>query len=449
MTVEMLSPVPDMAGAALALLRQVQAMPRPLTHLCYKVSLGHFSIEPFFASVRGAFRSYFKSRDLDFEICGIGMCDRLNGHALTTLKEKAPTLLDGQCYIGGTRFDVNSEIAPEWQSFGRELFILPLLLVQKSAKGITMMLNFRADGCFPYELWRDQALSALEALSRPQLFSPPPLFFSYYDEIPTKDTYALTINKALELFARGDEGRKVVLGRRNSLYFSLEQDPMALFSPLVKKMEKSFLFYLDNGLDTSFFGASPELLYRRLGRDFATESLAGTRARGANKEEDEQLKNELFNSVKDQCEHAAVCEHIEALLHDFGARDLITSKLEVMTLSYAQHLLKRYVGAIDAGLSDDKILGTLHPTPAVSGTKRSWALQFIREHEGFDRGFYAGPIGYVHKDGAEFAVAIRSALYHEKMLHIYAASGIVPGSIPEQEWEELFNKQKKIMSVFE
>ena len=115
-----------------------------------------------------------------------------------------------------------------------------------------------------------------------------------------------------------------------------------------------------------------------------------------------------------------------------------------MSLPFVQHLVKRYHGYINTCLSDEHIIKALHPTPAVCGLDRRWALDFIREHEGFDRGFYAGPVGYVGLDQAEFAVAIRSALYFEQQLHVYAACGIVAGSQAAQEWEELTNKQKNI-----
>lgn len=456
MTVKMLQAMPDMGSAARALCEHLEGMAPVQEHFCLKIPLECFDFEDFFSSVRGMVRWYFKSRDQDLELCGLGIADRVCSVApheksvLTVLREKASTLFDNQCYFGGTRFDIDSSMAPEWQSFGRELFVLPLLLVQKTSQSVLMMINFRSDGCVAEPAWRDQVFTLLNALSHKPLarFSSP-LFFSRDDETPKKDHYFRIIEHALSSFARWPKRQKVVIGRRNSLFFDRDQDPLSFLVPLAHRSESSFLFLLDNGQGAAFFGASPELLYRRDGSYFATESLAGTRPRSIIPEEDERLKKELYNSAKDQSEHAFVCEHVEGLLRDFGARNLLTSKLEVMSLSYVRHLVRRYSAFIESSLGDDTILSGLHPTPAVSGTERPWALQFIREQEGFDRGFYAGPIGYVHREGAEFAVAIRSALYHAKKLSIYAASGIVPGSLPEQEWEELTNKQKKIMSIFD
>ncbi|HXW60048.1 MAG TPA: isochorismate synthase [Myxococcota bacterium] len=454
MALKIFPPAEDIANGARLLYSFVEKMNAPADNSCWQIPLDNFDFLSFFASIKGMIRTYFKSRDRDFSVCGLGMADRvaalnlLDNTTLSLLKSKAASLFDGQCYVGGMRFDGQSFIAKEWQIFGREFFVLPLLMVERKLGIHQMILNFRVDGCLPFTVWRDQALSILQALSRVESRDYPRLLYSTIEELPPKNDYYHTIEHALRLFCDNDERQKVVIGRRNSLSFAIDHDPMAFFSALAKKTEKCFLFLLDHGQGTCFFGASPELLYRRDHGQFFTESLAGTRPRNARPEEDERLEHELFHSAKDQSEHALVCEHVEALLKDFGARDLITSQLSVMSLSYARHLVKSYNGEIDPNLGDDKILSALHPTPAVSGTKRQWALEFIRNNEGFDRGFYAGPIGYIHNAGAEFAVGIRSALYHEKKLYIYAASGIVKASLPEQEWEELNNKQKMIMSIF-
>lgn len=456
MAEKMLQTMPDMKSAAQALGCLLKDLTFKNEHFCIKIPIENFDFTDFFSAVRGTVRWYFKSRDQDLELGGIGVADKIcsvtnnDPSILSILRNKAASLFDNQCYFGGTRFDVESTIAPEWQAFGRELFVLPLLLVERTKKGILLILNFRADSCVSEPIWRDQVSSLIQAISvLPSLCTLPPLFFSPDEEIPSKDKYAQIIRRALASFSTLPEQQKVVIGRRSSLVFTSEHDPLSFFIPLAKRSESSYLFLLDNGRGDAFLGASPELLYRREGNNFATESLAGTRPRSPMPEEDERLKRELFHSAKDQSEHALVSNHVEALLKEFGARDLITSKLEVMVLSYVQHLVRRYSALIDPHLGDDKIISALHPTPAVSGAERAWALQFIREQEGFDRGFYAGPIGFVHNKGAEFAVGIRSALYHAKKLYIYAASGIVPGSQPDQEWDELTNKQKKIMSIFD
>ena len=91
-------------------------------------------------------------------------------------------------------------------------------------------------------------------------------------------------------------------------------------------------------------------------------------------------------------------------------------------------------------VTDGKIIDRLHPTPAVGGSPRREAIDRIGELETFDRGWYAGPVGWVSKSAAEFCVAIRSAQIVRNRLNVYAGAGIVPGSEAEKEWEEIENK---------
>lgn len=449
-TVRTLSPVPDLESGALALKRALREHIKEDEDLSITVPIDRFCFETLFSSQHGMMRTYFKSRDLNFIVAGVGIADKIQADdgpdALSILKKRTQSLLPHQCYIGGSRFDEHRAIEPEWQAFGQHFFILPLLMVEKSAHGIMMMLNFKNQGQWPFSIWKDQAFTVLEAMKYSSNRLAFNLSFKSQEESPHKDEYFHVINKSLKLL--DDDRKKVVIGRRNALLFDNDHDPLTFFSSLSKRNEESFLFFIDDGKGTSFFGTSPELLYRYEKTQLFTESLAGTRPRGEGLIRDDELKKELLESAKDQAEHALVTEHIETTLKKFGARDLISSNIEIMRLSYVQHLVKRYQGIIDPKLDHLDFLKALHPTPAVSGINRAWALDFIREHEGFDRGFYAGPFGVVKRDAAEFSVAIRSALYHKRKLYIYAASGIVPASCLKAEWEELNNKQKNIMSIF-
>ncbi|HXW53874.1 MAG TPA: isochorismate synthase, partial [Myxococcota bacterium] len=265
---------------------------------------------------------------------------------------------------------------------------------------------------------------------------------------PERADYYASIAKALKHMANNQLDKKVVLGRRRSIFIKPMVDPIELYFRLSRKAKDAFLFFFDDG-KSAFFGGSPELLYRRKQCLIETESLAGTRPRSTVDSDDRMLRESLLTSFKDNREHALVSTHIEEKLREFGATYLFSSPLEIMALPYVQHLLKRYRGTIDASINDATIIAALHPTPAVCGLGKAWALDFIRHNEGFDRGFYAGPIGYIAKDEAEFAVAIRSALFRQDELFIYAAGGIVQGSIFEQEWAELNNKEENILSIFD
>jgi menaquinone-specific isochorismate synthase len=86
------------------------------------------------------------------------------------------------------------------------------------------------------------------------------------------------------------------------------------------------------------------------------------------------------------------------------------------------------------------VLRALHPTPAVGGYPRGEALEEIQALEPFDRGWYAGPVGWIGAGGAEFAVGIRSGLVRGNRLTLFSGAGIVAGSVPESEWAEIEQK---------
>jgi menaquinone-specific isochorismate synthase len=437
--------LPDACGHLLSLL----PLSAPTEHAAWHCQLMPLDFTTVLSSVSGVARVAFKSRDRDFEFVGIGIADVIKANdGLATLIKMASSLSPNQFYFGGMRFDEDAEISEEWQIFGKKTFILPLVVISRKNAHTMLSLTYRVDGPTSWPAWRDFASSILNVISKAVSTKVRKFAFDVVECLPHQNEYAENIHRALFAFKNSDAHKKVVIGRRKVLHIKDDPDPIALFLRLKEKTKDAFLFFLDCGFQSAFFGASPELLYRRSGRNFETESLAGTRPRSSDRENDVFLRDELFCSFKDNREHALVSFHVEEKLRDFGTTDLLASQLEIMVLPYVQHLLRRYRGIIGTNIDDKRIIEALHPTPAVCGLATNWAKQFIRENESFDRGFYAGPIGYIGKDDAEFAVAIRSALFRDQNLYIYAACGIVPGSVEKQEWEELNNKEKNILSIF-
>ena len=124
-------------------------------------------------------------------------------------------------------------------------------------------------------------------------------------------------------------------------------------------------------------------------------------------------------------------------------------KTFILKLSRLQHLYSNIRGLLKDGIGDSDILQHLHPTPAVGWYPKNEAMRYIEDIEPFDRGWYAGPVGWVSSDAAEFAVAIRSAITTENKLILYAGAGIVPGSDPEKEWAEIENKIANYLKVYQ
>ena len=120
---------------------------------------------------------------------------------------------------------------------------------------------------------------------------------------------------------------------------------------------------------------------------------------------------------------------------------------KVMPLRNCQHLHTPFDATLKSDVSDTALIQSLHPTPAVGGLPRDAALAWLDVHEPFDRGIYAAPVGWVDRKGADFAVAIRSAIVREETLALYAGAGIVPGSKAEEEWAEINQKMRSLLTI--
>ena len=104
------------------------------------------------------------------------------------------------------------------------------------------------------------------------------------------------------------------------------------------------------------------------------------------------------------------------------------------------HLFSRMWGTLNDSVTDADLMRALHPTPAVGGVPTGVAMEAIAHHAPFDRGWYAGPVGWIGTDSSEFAVGIRSALIAKTRLSLFAGAGIVEGSVASDEWEEVEQK---------
>lgn len=434
------------------LLALIEECSHPAADSTWTCGLSDFDAATFLSAAQGVLRLAYKSRDCNLEMYGLGLADVVSDsfsqECLEEAFSRAQSGNTGQIYFGATRFDKDRNVSTEWQQFAREIFVLPLLLVIKSDQACCLHVHYKHESILAWPVWLDHVKTLLRAVIEASFQKMHALLCFERAVLPSKIIYQQKVNHALMALAQSGHD-KVVLGRRKTLSFKYPCDPAQLFFRLVSRQQNAFLFYFDMGKGAAFFGASPELLFRRKQNLVETESLAGTRARVGSVIVDNKLGQELLKSDKDNKEHAVVSRHIEHEFERFGITDFFASDIAVMTLPYVQHLVKRYRGIVKKPVDDALLIRALHPTPAVCGHDRDWALAFIREHEGFDRGYYAGPIGFFSADETEFAVGIRSALYYEQNLYIYAAGGIVLGSESDQEWGELDNKEKSILSIFD
>jgi isochorismate synthase len=234
---------------------------------------------------------------------------------------------------------------------------------------------------------------------------------------------------------RSGELRKVVLARAVHGLTSEPANPFAVVRQLSSAHRDALVYGYWRG-SKAFVGASPERLVSLDDNGISASSLAGTVKRGTTSEEDAALAVELQSSAKDLAEHAAVREMLHEILSQVGNDVRSTDTPEVLTLSNVHHLHTEVTASLRDGYSLLDVVSRLHPTPAVGGTPRDEALEFIRENENLDRGWYAAPVGWLDRNGGEFAVALRCGIIDGSRFALYAGCGIVADSDPDEELAE-------------
>lgn len=235
------------------------------------------------------------------------------------------------------------------------------------------------------------------------------------------------------------EGRyeKIVIARAKDLLAGAPFDPPEVLTGLRARFPDCHAFSVGNGAGAAFIGASPETLVRVRGGCLETEALAGSAPRGRTAQDDAAHAAGLLKSEKDLREHALVLDSIRRRLARCGISIDEPGKARVRQLSNVQHLQTPVSAKVAEGTDLLRVVGELHPTPAVGGTPRGAAVADIAKIEPFDRGLYAGPIGWIdHRGEGEFFVAIRSALVEGPKARLFAGAGIVRGSDPDREFEE-------------
>jgi menaquinone-specific isochorismate synthase len=394
-------------------------------------------------------RGYWSDRDGDFQLAGLGRADMIageTGHGIGKALDRVHQRLEF-CdadirYFGGMRFAPSSHCDAEWQTFKGYRFILPRFEVVSREGVTTFACNMRSDDDLDVVEKELECVSLdynAETILIPEL--------NRRLDRPGKTDWTSAVNGTLQGIKDG-RFKKIVLARNSTLTFDAPVNAAQVLNVLKSETINAFHFCFQPDRDHAFIGASPERLYRRDGRRLRTEAIAGTRRRGATLDEDERLAQELLHSDKDRREHQIVVDGIEASLHPF-VEDLAADEVpSVLKLAHNLHLVTRFRGMLKTGIHDGQVLTALHPTAAVGGSPSHAALQEIEALEPFDRGYYAAPVGWVERDSAQFVVGIRSALVEKDRVHLFAGAGIVEGSSPDEEWDEIEGKIASFLDLF-
>ncbi|KAL6183144.1 hypothetical protein ACLB2K_044555 [Fragaria x ananassa] len=344
---------------------------------------------------------------------------------------------------GAIRFDARANISSEWEAFGYFYFMVPQVEFDELEDSSILATTIAWDNSLSWTL--GNAIGELKAtlnqissiVIKPQKEVPTLLMLSN-SHIPSKTYWDLAVNRALQKIRSDSALIKVVLARSSRVITATDIDPIAWLACLQVEGKNAYQFCLQPPGAPAFIGNTPEQLFHRTWLDINSEALAGTRARGKSLSEDLQIELDLLSSPKDHLEFTIVRESIRKKLEDVCNSVVVEPKKEIRKLPRVQHLYAKLSGRLRSEDDEFEILSSLHPSPAVCGFPTEEARVLIAETEVFDRGMYAGPVGWFGGGESEFAVGIRSALVEKGLgALIYAGTGVVEGSNASSEWDEL------------
>lgn len=318
-----------------------------------------------------------------------------------------------------------------WREFGAARAVLPRLLLSRPNRGSDWTVTIPVGDASPASLVRPLLL---------ELNATGPTAASTATEAGRRSSadFVSLVQDAKQRIAI-KHAAKIVAARRVDLELTESVDVGRVARAIDAQNPgcHRFVFRRDGA---TFMGASPERLIRRENDHVSTVALAGSAA-----PEDAES---LLESIKDRDEHDHVVRHVREALLPFCDAVHGSESPSLRPLNHVVHLETPFEATLREPVHVLRLAAALHPTPAVGGVPTQFATRWIREWEGADRGWYAGPIGWFNAAGdGELAVAIRSALLRGHDVALWSGAGIVAESDPESEAEEADRKLRPILTA--
>jgi salicylate biosynthesis isochorismate synthase/menaquinone-specific isochorismate synthase len=344
----------------------------------------------------------------------------------------------GPVWLGGFAFAAEGGASSTWSSLSPGSLVLPELSLCRSGERTYLTVNAvvaPGDDAAETGAALNARLAGLHGEAPLPMLDPHPTAHAEIRSARPPADFEAAVAAATARIEAG-EMSKVVLAREVVVSAGAAHDPAALFGAMRQQFPACFCFCCGTP-EAAFIGASPELLLRRSGASVSTVALAGSTRRSSDPAVDDHLGEQLLRSDKDCREQRIVCERIVRALRPHAVWVEAAPEPEIVKVANIQHLATPVIAQLADPHSAIELAGLLHPTPAVGGEPWPRAATAIAELEGMDRGWYAGPVGWMDatEDG-EFCVALRSALLRNREAHLFAGVGVVAGSDPAAELAE-------------
>jgi menaquinone-specific isochorismate synthase len=353
--------------------------------------------------------------------------------------------------LGGAAFAPGAADRAPWIGFGDAWFVLPRWTYVRDGARAHLVLAVDARDAAHAARWHDElalhhaAFTARAARPQPALVELQRASAAQWRDQVVAITDAIAAGTC----------SKIVAARICTLALAGAVRPADLLAALDHRHAECVRVLIQPPGAGALVAATPERLVRRDGDLVWCDALAGTRsiaaigddAAGARDRIIAEASAELVASRKDRREHALVVEAIRAALSD-GAEVDAPAEPAVRVLRHVVHLHTPFRARLRAPRHVLELAARLHPTPAVGGTPREIAIDWIRTREPVARGWYAAPVGWFDLDGnGELAVAIRSGVLAGNRAHLWAGAGIVAGSDPDRELAETELKLRAMLGA--
>jgi isochorismate synthase len=354
----------------------------------------------------------------------------------------------GPVWAGGFAFDPHGAASSPWSSFAPASLVLPELSLCRVGEECFLTVNLTVSPGDDAAAITDRIGARLAGLRE----DPLPLLDPHLTGRPEirsvrpPGDFEAAVSAATERIASG-EMSKVVLAREVTVEAPAAHDPAPIFGALREQFPSCFCFCCGTP-EAAFLGASPELLIRRSGAGASTVALAGSTRRSSDPAVDDHLGEQLLRSDKNRREQRIVAERIVRKLRPHAVWVQTAEEPEVVKVANIQHLATPIIAQLAESHSAIELAGMLHPTPAVGGEPWPGAGAAIEDLEQMDRGWYAGPVGWMDStEDGEFCVALRSALLRDREARLFAGVGVVAGSDPAAELEETEVKLQALLPL--
>jgi isochorismate synthase len=354
--------------------------------------------------------------------------------------------------FGGLAFSAGNSRRLPWREFGDGAFTLARWTYGRRGAKCFLSLAVRSDEG-PKPRRRRQVLTELERIldvlfadrerARQRATEADAALAESIRQLPVAE-WKKHIRKIHEAIAE-KRFLKIVAARRCDLTLSFPSNDIDVVNRLMT--EPRCTHFAFRRKQSSFLGATPELLFTKSGLDLRTQALAGTgRSREIGVRRHSRQSAQLLGSQKDRAEHEFVVKAIRNALAPLCTEVALADRPDVVALRNILHINTPFKATVRPTTSVTDLLEALHPTPAVGGVPGHAAREWITEHEREERGWYTGPVGWFNAQGsAEFAVAIRCGVVRGTRAHIYTGAGVVRESDYGAEYVETALKQQAML----